>query len=150
MEKLIGTKSEIIKQILDLKFNDDDFLKAEITKIKDKKTIKQNKYLWGLIEQIAHKQCQDEMEVYCQALQEANAKYTWLEGLPETKEKLLEVYRAVQITRYEERYGKKFAIFKCYEGTSKYDKKELMDLLEIVQDWAEELNIPTQRDREFC
>ena len=36
MEKLIGTKSELIKQILDLKFEDNDFLKAEITRIKDK------------------------------------------------------------------------------------------------------------------
>ena len=143
MEKLIGTKSELIKQILDLKFEDNDFLKAEITRIKDKKTLQQNRYLWELISQIAQKQNQDEMEVYCQALQEANTKYTWLEGLPETKEKLLEVYRAVQITRYEERFGKKFAIFKCYEGTSKYDKIEMMDLLEIIVGWAEELDIPT-------
>jgi hypothetical protein len=145
MEKLIGTKSELIKQILDLKFEDNDFLKAEITKIKDKKTLQQNKYMWELIHQIARKQNQDEMEVYCQALQEANAKYTWLEGLPEIKEKLLQVYRAVQITRYEERFGKQFAIFKCYEGTSKYDKKEMMDLLEIIVGWAEELDIPTMQ-----
>ena len=143
MEKLIGTKSELIKQILDLKFEDNDFLKAEITRIKDKKTLQQNRYMWELIGQIAQKQNQDEMEVYCQALQEANAKYTWLEGLPEIKEKLLQVYRAVQITRYEERFGKKFAIFKCYEGTSKYDKKEMMELLEIIVGWAEELDIPT-------
>ena len=143
MEKLIGTKSELIKQILDLKFEDNDFLKAEITRIKDKKTLQQNRYMWELIGQIARKQNQDEMEVYCQALQEANAKYTWLEGLPEIKEKLLQVYRAVQITRYEERFGKQFAIFKCYEGTSKYDKKEMMVLLEIIVGWAEELDIPT-------
>lgn len=145
MEKLIGTKSELIKQILDLKFEDNDFLKAEITRIKDKKTLQQNRYMWELISQIAQKQNQDEMEVYCQALQEANAKYTWLEGLPEIKEKLLQVYRAVQITRYEERFGKQFAIFKCYEGTSKYDKKEMMDLLEIIVGWAEELDIPTMQ-----
>jgi hypothetical protein len=146
MEKLIGTKSELIKQILDLKFEDNDFLKAEITRIKDKKTLQQNKYMWELIHQIAQKQNQDEMEVYCQALQQANAKYTWLEGLPEIKEKLLQVYRAVQITRYEERFGKQFAIFKCYEGTSKYDKQEMMELLEIIIGWAEELDIPTIRD----
>ena len=146
MEKLIGTKSELIKQILDLKFEDNDFLKAEITRIKDKKTLQQNRYMWELISQIAQKQNQDEMEVYCQALQEANAKYTWLEGLPEIKEKLLQVYRAVQITRYEERFGKQFAIFKCYEGTSKYDKKEMIELLEIITAWAEELDIPTIRD----
>ena len=146
MESIIGTKSELIKQILDLKFDDNDFLKAEITKVKDKKTLQQNRYMWSLIDQIAKKQYQDEMEVYCQALQEANAKYTWLKGLPETKEKLLEVYRAVQITRYEEEHGKKIAIFKCYEGTSKYDKQEMMDLLEIIVGWAEELDIPTIKE----
>lgn len=146
MEKLIGTKSELIKQILDLKFEDNDFLKAEITRIKDKKTLQQNRYMWELISQIAQKQNQEEMEVYCQALQEANANYTWLEGLPEIKEKLLQVYRAVQITRYEERFGKQFAIFKCYEGTSKYDKKEMMELLEIIVGWAEELDIPTMKE----
>lgn len=143
METLLGNKSEIIKQFLDLKIDEKEYLKVEIKKVKDKKTLQQNKYMWKLIHQIARKQNQDEMEVYCQALQEANAKYTWLEGLPEIKEKLLQVYRAVQITRYEERFGKKFAIFKCYEGTSKYDKKEMMDLLEIIVGWAEELDIPT-------
>ena len=143
METLLGNKSEIIKQFLDLKIDENEYLKVEIKKVKDKKTLQQNSYMWTLIKQIAQKQNQDEMEVYCQALQESNAKYTWLEGLPEIKEKLLEVYRAVQITRYEERFGKQFAIFKCYEGTSKYDKKEMMDLLEIIVGWAEELDIPT-------
>ena len=146
METLLGNKSEIIKQFLDLKIDENEYLKVEIKKVKDKKTLQQNSYMWTLIKQIARKQNQDEMEVYCQALQEANAKYTWLEGLPEIKEKLLQVYRAVQITRYEERFGKQFAIFKCYEGTSKYDKKEMMELLEIIIGWAEELDIPTIRD----
>lgn len=146
MEKIIGTKSELIKQILDLKFEDNEFLKAEITRLKDKKTLQQNRYMWELISQIAKKQRQDEMDVYCQALQEANAKYTWLKGFPETKEKLLEVFRAVQITRYEEENGKKIAIFKCYQGTSKYDKQEMADLLEIIVCWAEELGIPTIKE----
>lgn len=146
METLLGNKSEIIKQFLDLKIDENEYLKVEIKKVKDKKTLQQNSYMWTLIKQIARKQNQDEMEVYCQALQEANAKYTWLEGLPEIKEKLLQVYRAVQITRYEERFGKQFAIFKCYEGTSKYDKQEMMELLEIIIGWAEELDIPTMKE----
>ena len=146
METLLGNKSEIIKQFLDLKIDEKEYLKVEIKKVKDKKTLQQNKYMWKLIHQIARKQNQDEMEVYCQALQEANAKYTWLKGFPEIKENLLRVFRAVQITRYEEEHGKQLAIFKCYEGTSKYDKQEMMELLEIIIGWAEELDIPTIRD----
>lgn len=146
METLLGNKSEIIKQFLDLKIDENEYLKVEIKKVKDKKTLQQNSYMWTLIKQIARKQNQDEMEVYCQALQEANAKYTWLKGFPEIKENLLRVFRAVQITRYEEEHGKQLAIFKCYEGTSKYDKQEMMELLEIIIGWAEELDIPTIRD----
>ena len=146
METLLGTKSEIIKQFLDLKIDGNEFLKVEIKKVKDKKTLQQNRYMWELIGQIAKKQHQDEMDVYCMALQEANAKYTWLKGFPEIKEDLLKVFRAVQITRYETEGSKRLAIFKCYEGTSKYDKKEMMELLEIIICWAEELNIPTIRE----
>ena len=146
METLLGNKSEIIKQFLDLKIDENEYLKVEIKKVKDKKTLQQNSYMWTLIKQIARKQNQDEMEVYCQALQQANAKYTWLKGFPEIKENLLRVFRAVQITRYEEEHGKQLAIFKCYEGTSKYDKQEMMELLEIIIGWAEELDIPTIRD----
>ena len=146
MESLLGTRSEIIKQFLDLKIDDNEFLKVEIKKVKDKKTLQQNRYMWELIGQIAKKQHQDEMDVYCMALQEANAKYTWLKGFPEIKEDLLKVFRAVQITRYEIEGSKRLAIFKCYEGTSKYDKKEMMELLEIIICWAEELNIPTIRE----
>ena len=43
MESLLGTKSEIIKQFLDLKIDDNEFLKVEIKKVKDKKTLQQNR-----------------------------------------------------------------------------------------------------------
>lgn len=115
----------------------------EVKEPKDKKTLQQNNYMWALINEIAKKQYQDEMEVYCQALEEANTKYTWLKGLKETKEDLLKVFRAVKITRYDE---DGFAIFKCFYGTSKMNKKELSQVIDIVKSWAIELGIPTQEE----
>lgn len=115
----------------------------EVKEPKDKKTLQQNNYMWALINEIAKVQYQDEMEVYCQALEEANTKYTWLKGLKEAKEELLQVYRAVKITRYD---TDGFAIFKCFYGTSKMNKKELSQVIDIVVSWANELGIPTQEE----
>ena len=144
MNEYYGRIKEFLPQLFEL--DQEKYYSIKIKEIKNKKTLQQNRYMWKLIGQIAKKQHQDEMDVYCMALQEANAKYTWLKGFPEIKEDLLKVFRAVQITRYETEGSKKLAIFKCYEGTSKYDKKEMMELLEIIICWAEELNIPTIRE----
>lgn len=126
-----------------LKLDRDTKYLMEVKEPKDKKTLQQNNYMWALIDEIAKKQYQDEMEVYCQVLEEANVKYTWLKGLKETKEDLLKVFRAVKITRYDE---DGFAIFKCFYGTSKMNRKELSQVIEIVVSWANELGIPTQEE----
>lgn len=116
----------------------------ELKEIKSKRSIQQNKYMWAIIHEIARVQQDDEMNIYCNALQEANAKCTWLKGFPETKEELLKVYRAVKITRYEDdEKGRKMAIFKCYPGSSKFTVEEMTNLIEIVLKWANELGINT-------
>lgn len=115
----------------------------EVKEPKDKKTLQQNNYMWALINEIAKVQYQDEMEVYCQVLEEANTKFTWLKGFKETREELLRVFRAVKITRYDE---DGLAIFKCFYGTSKMNKQELSQVIDIVVSWAKELGIPTQEE----
>lgn len=112
----------------------------EIKEKKDDRTIKQNAYMWAIIDKIAKQEHIDEMDIYCNALEEANAKYIWLIGLPETKDMLLKNFRAVKITRYDEH---KNAIFKCYIGSSKFDKEEMELLLEIVLKYAGEYGIDT-------
>ena len=115
----------------------------EVKEPKDKKTLQQNNYMWALINEIAKVQYQDEMEVYCQVLEEANTKFTWLKGFKETREELLRVFRAVKITRYDE---DGLAIFKCFYGTSKMNKQELSQVIDITVGWAKELGIPTQEE----
>lgn len=139
--KLYNNPDVLITQLLKLDRSKKYLM--EIKEPKDTKTLQQNNYMWALIDEIAKKQYQDEMEVYCQALEEANTKYTWLKGLKETKEELLKVFRAVKITRYDE---DGFAIFKCFYGTSKMNKKELSQVIDIVVSWANELGIPTQKE----
>lgn len=139
--KCFGTPDILITYLLKLDRNKQ--YSIDIKEPKSKRTLQQNKYMWALINEIAKKQYQDEMEVYIQALEEANAKYTWLKGLKETKEELLKVFRAVKITRYDE---DGFAIFKCFYGSSKMNTKEMSELLEIIISWASELGIPIQEE----
>ena len=139
--KCFGTPDILITYLLKLDRNKQ--YSMDIKEPKSKRTLQQNKYMWALINEIAKKQYQDEMEVYIQALEEANTKYTWLKGLKETKEELLKVFRAVKITRYDE---DGFAIFKCFYGSSKMNTKEMSELLEIIISWASELEIPIQEE----
>src|SRR5574344_952088 len=101
---------------------------------------KSKTYSLEIIDKIAKQEHIDEMDIYCNALEEANAKYIWLIGLPETKDMLLKNFRAVKITRYDEH---KNAIFKCYIGSSKFNKEEMELLLEIVLKYAGEYGIDT-------
>ena len=139
--KTVGRPDKLINELL--KLDRDKVYTMEVKEPKNKRTLQQNAYMWKLINEIAKVQYQDEMEVYCQVLEEANAKYTWLKGLKETKEELLQVFRAVKITRYDE---DGFAIFKCFYGSSKMNTKEMSELLEIVIAWATNLGIPTLDD----
>lgn len=139
--KMVGTPDKLITELL--KLDRDKIYSMEVKEPKSKRTLRQNAYMWKLINEIAKEQEQDEMEVYCQVLEEAKAKFTWLKGLKETKEELLQVFRAVKITRYDE---DGFAIFKCFYGSSKMNTKEMSELLEIVVSWATQLGIPTLDD----
>ena len=139
--KTVGKTDKLIAELL--KLDRDKVYTMEVKEPKNKRTLQQNAYMWKLINEIAKVQYQDEMEVYCQVLEEANAKYTWLKGLKETKEELLQVFRAVKITRYDENG---LAIFKCFYGSSKMSTKEMSELLEIVISWATSLGIPTLDD----
>lgn len=115
----------------------------EVKEKKDAKTTKQNNYMWAVIDKIAKQEKIDEMDIYCNALEEANAKYIWLKGFPEIKEELLKNFRAIKITRYTTENNQKIAIFKCYIGSSKFDKEEMSLLLEIVLKYANEYGIDT-------
>lgn len=137
--KLYGTIKEIVPQLF--KLDMDKQYAVEIKEPKSKRSLEQNKLLWKMVNEIAKKQYQDEMEVYIQVLEEANTKFTWIKGLKETKEELLKVFRAVKITRYDE---DGLAVFKCFYGSSKMNTKEMSELLDIVISWANELGIPTQ------
>ena len=137
--KILGTKNELISELL--KLDNEKIYSMEIKEPKSKRTLQQNKYMWALIREIAKKQYQDEMEIYISALEEANAKYTYIMGLEDIQDELKKNFRAVKIVRPETFKGKRFIVYKCFIGSSKFDKNEMTQLLEIVLRYAIELDI---------
>lgn len=136
-------------QWFDLDLEEDKEYSIEIKEIKSKRSINQNKLMWLLINKIAEIEKQDEMDIYCMALENANCSYDWLMGIPEIKESLLKSYRAVKITRYEKVNGHDLAVFKCYLGSSKFSVKEMNDLIEYIELWATNIGINVDLEREL-
>jgi len=115
----------------------------EIKELKSTRTIQQNRYMWSLIHEISKEQGMDDMEVYIQALEEANAKYEYIMAPEEAEENLKKGFRAVKITRPEIHNGKQFYIYKCFLGSSKFNVTEMKQLIDVIVGWCYELKIPT-------
>ena len=115
----------------------------DLKEVKSKRTLQQNKLLWLLIHKIAaHGDMQQtEMEIYTSALEEANAKYIYLLGIPDIEDELRKSFRAVKIVRPTYENGKEYLVYKCFIGSSKMDTKEMTKLLDIIMAWAENLGV---------
>ena len=148
MLEKIGTIDEILKCIIDLMskgiFSQDRFYKIEIHEAKNKRSIQQNRYMWKLIREISKKQECDEMEIYINALEDANAKYDYVLGTPSIEEELKKNFRAVKIVRPQEYRGKTMYVYKCFIGSSKFNTDEMHKLIEIISSYADSLGIPTE------
>ncbi len=139
--KIRGKKEKIIIEIS--KLDNNKIYDIEIKDISRSRTIKQNKKMWKLIRLIAETQLEDEMKVYIDALENANAKYEYLLGVESTENELRKHFRAVKVVRPEFHNGKKFIVYKCFVGSSKLNTKEMKSLIDILEDWCAFLGIPT-------
>lgn len=142
--KFRGKKEKIIIEVA--KLDNDKFYEVEIKDFNRCRTLKQNAYMWKLIKLISEVQLEDEMKVYIDALENANAKYEYLLGIESTENELKKHFRAVKVVRPEIHNGKKFIVYKCFVGSSKLNTKEMNSLIEILENWCIFLGIPTEPD----
>ena len=139
--KIKGKKEKIIVEVAKLENN--KIYEVEIKDLNRSRTLKQNAYMWKLIKLIAEVQLEDEMKVYINALENANAKYEYLLGVESTENELKKHFRAVKVVRPEIHNGKKFIVYKCFVGSSKLNTKEMNNLIEILENWCAFLGIST-------
>lgn len=116
--------------------------KLEITEIKSKRSLQQNKLMWALINKIAVQVGMSDNDVYCQIIEMANIKTVYLQTLPEVQKELEKVFRAVvEKDSRENEKGVITKIFKCYYGTSKFDTHEMNDFIDNMLRYASEVGI---------
>lgn len=118
-----------------------------IEEAKSSRTLQQNKFMWECLEIIAKHELGGRtdsdyvMELYTKMLEKSGAKYEYMMALPETKEELLKVFRAIRTIEYREYNNKKMAVMKCFYGSSKMNTKEMTNLINTIKDYAAELDI---------
>lgn len=107
----------------------------------NKRTVRQNKYMWKLIREIAKHVYMNDYEVYLNAIKKADAKSEYFITAYEMTEELRKNFRGVEFVRYQYVNNKKCYVYKCYLGSSKMSTKEMKELIEILLDMANEAGL---------
>lgn len=140
MLSFTGTVDKI-KQKLFLLEKDKNY-DIEIKIHREKRSHNANSYLWKLCTEIARVINSDKDSVYLLMLKRYGIS------------KLVPISREVPIKDYVEYYDIEsetdaWIWYKLYKGSSKYDVKEMNDLLNGVVSECREMNIPTKEDKEI-
>lgn len=142
--KLYGKVDELIPEFL--KLDRDKKYTCEIKEPKQKRSLDQNRLLWRLVHKIAKATDHDDMEVYCTALERADALSDYVITATDMEMSLRKSFRGVRFVRMQEVNGKECFVYKVYLGSSKMSVQEMTELLNIVFQICEELHIPTEED----
>lgn len=142
--KIYGQIKDIVQELFKLDM-DKQYL-IEIKEPKSKRSLEQNKLLWMLIHKIAKETYQDDMEVYCTALERADAKSDYVITAIDMEDALRKSFRGVRFVRMQEVNGKECYVYKVFIGSSKMNTKEMNELLEIVFQICSELGIVTMEE----
>ena len=142
--KIYGKLEDIIKELF--KLDTSKKYLVEIKEPKSKRSLEQNKLLWLLIHKIAKATYQDDMDVYCSALERADALSDYVITAIDMENSLRKSFRGVRFLRMQEVNGRECFVYKVYLGSSKMNTKEMTELLDIVYQICGELGIPTMED----
>ena len=142
--KTVGKVKAIITDLL--KLDMDKVYICEIKEYKSKRSLEQNKLLWKLIHRIAKETYQNDMDVYCTALERADALSDYVITATDMGDALRKTFRGVKFIRKQEVNGKECFVWKVYLGSSKMNTAEMNELIEIAMQICGELGIDTREE----
>jgi len=116
---------------------------VEIKKVKSKRSLQQNKYLWALIRELALKTREIDLDIYIKLLDESNVKFSYIWGKEITEDSLKRAFRVIKRVKPYKIERSDGWLFKCYEGSSKFTVEEMNQLLDTLISWCIEENIET-------
>jgi len=121
---------------IDKKYN------VEFKEYRTSRSVEQNRMMWAIIQQIALVSGNDPTDIYILGLEHSNAKYDFIAALPETEASLKRGFRAVKpLGTLMTPKGVELVTYKVYEGSSKFDTKEMGLLIDFFINKAAELGI---------
>lgn len=118
--------------------------KLEVSEAKSKRSLEQNRLLWKIIGDIVErdKSLGDEWDVYIALLKSAKCKCkSYIVQDDEAIEILRGACRAVEVVGTTTIKDKVFKVVKVYEGSSKFNTKEMTTLIETAMSWASEYGL---------
>lgn len=146
------SKCAVRQMVKEMRKEDKEFT-STITIKKNHRSLDQNALMWALLTIYADAQgggrrgSIEPEDIYMQML----AKYgvaEFIMTLPEAKSALESAFRVVKQVDTRDYNGKEMAVFKCYYGSSKYDTKQMTDLIDGIFDELAQIgiNVDTSRD----
>jgi len=121
----------------------DEEYSVEIKKVKSKRSLQQNKYLWALIRELALKTRELDMDLYIKLLIETDAEFEYIWAMEKTEDSLKKVFRAIKRVKPQRIKDSDGWLYKCYLGSSKFTVEEMNQLLDTLIKWCIEEGIET-------
>lgn len=121
-------------------------LEIDAKPYKSKRSLEQNKLLWSLLGKMAiamsgKKNKVSSEECYCLMLEEANVTCDYMLALPEAESMLKKSFRVIRKVGEREVNGKTLNMYQYFIGSSKFNTKEMTELIESVLDKLAELGV---------
>ena len=121
----------------------------EVRAVKSKRSLEQNRLLWGLIRQIDEAEngkatAQGSHAIYITLLEMADAKVDFIASLPEAESLLRQSFRAVKFIQQFKQGNRVMNLYKVVSGSSKMNTKEMANLIDVALDYAAQAGIDTE------
>ena len=123
----------------------DKLYRVEIEEIKDRRTLRQNRYMWAVLKEIALAVNGDykSEEIYCMAIELANIRSYDFTCTEDAMKSLKSKFRVVKpFNRYEEK-GVTYVNCRVYRGSSDMDTKEMTVLIDTILDISAKAGLDT-------
>lgn len=121
-------------------------LDVDIKPYKSKRSIEQNAALWWILGKLAEamsgsKNKVSTEEAYCIMLEEANIEYDYMLALPEAESQLKKTFRVIRKVDERDVNGKMLNMYQYFVGSSKFNTKQMFDLITNTLGKLDELGV---------
>lgn len=117
---------------------------VEIKKIKSKRSIQSNKFLWAMLHQLEVITRELAIDWYIKSLVDTGAKIDYIWGATKTEDILNKSFRAIQRVKFERMKKLDGYWYRVIVGSSKFNQEEMTLLLDTVIRYCHEHQIETE------